>query len=281
MQPQSSPTPDKPDKEPLLTSEEFKALVTQVNRNARLTAASRPIVFWIKAIGVGFSLFWWWRSGSAVLAAYSLFAASVFNLMPCILANFVFQDAQEVKRLLHFVESVQDVRQVGALLDLNGTARVQGEPYAALYTATDVAILRLLRLIQPTDAALLNTQQRECLRRHLLLPLFVNVQTTWGEHDYCLNALYALEQIGDKRDLPDVERLLKEYYITDEVRSASEHCAQTIRERVAREESKDVLLRADRKPEAVATLLRPSAENVDTLPQQLLRAASNEENTPA
>ena len=113
-------------------------------------------------------------------------------------------------------------------------------------------------------------------------PFFGNVQPTSCERDYCLNALYALEQIGDKRDLPDVERLLKEPSITDEIRTAAERCAKAIRERRAREESKDVLLRPDHKPEAPATLLRPAAETADTPPQQLLRpVASDAPHPPA
>ena len=59
---------------------------------------------------------------------------------------------------------------------------------------------------------------------------------------YIFDILSALEQIGDKRDLPDVERLLKEHAVTNEVRVAAERCAQVIRERVAREAGKDILL---------------------------------------
>lgn len=86
--------------------------------------------------------------------------------------------------------------------------------------------------------------------------------------------LYALEQIGDKRDLTDVERLLLENRITDEIRTAAARCASVICERVAREEGKDFLLRPERKPEAVDTLLRPSAELQDTPSEQLLRATN-------
>ena len=64
--------------------------------------------------------------------------------------------------------------------------------------------------------------------------------------------------------------------ITDELRVSMQHCAHVIQERAAREVGKDILLRPDRKPEALNTLLRPAAENADT-PQQLLRASTSEQ----
>lgn len=93
-----------------------------------------------------------------------------------------------------------------------------------------------------------------------------------------MRALVALERIGDKRDLPDLERLLKAGSLSDEIRAAATRCAQTINERLTQEKVRDVLLRADSKPEAVQTLLRPSVENAAAPPQQLLRAAANDTN---
>ena len=166
---------------------------------------------------------------------------------------------------------------LGPILDIYF---INGHPSIRLHDArvpVKDAILRLLQLIQSADVDALNTQQRERLRRDLFHRGVSSDMGYWRGPEYCLSVLYALEQIGDKRDLPDIERLLKEHYITDEIRVAAERCAEVIRERVAREEGKDFLLRPERKPEAVDTLLRPSGERSDTPNKELLRASTEEE----
>ena len=183
-------------------------------------------------------------------------------------------DKNDEQRLLRFIENVQDVNQLGTILEAANFS-------SAIYWATADAIPRLLLLIQPADADRLTTHQRAVLRSDMFGRwLFDGGMRIRSGADYCLPMLSALEKIGDKRDLPDVELLLKSQHFTDEIRVAAERCALVIWERVAREEGKDFLLRADRKPYTIETLLRPTTENAGTPPQQLLRAATSDAHDP-
>ncbi len=185
------------------------------------------------------------------------------------------KDRNNIQRLLTFVENTEDARQLGAILVLQQIGGSPSKITAQVRKAAEEAMRRLLPLTQISDLNALNTQQRACLRRGLFHRGSNTASDYWPDTDYCILVLSALEQVGDKRDLPDMERLLKEYYVTDKVRAAAERCMQTITERIARENLKDVLLRPDRNPDAPATLLRPSAERANSAPQQLLRASAS------
>jgi hypothetical protein len=280
MQLHPPPTPDKPDAEPLLTTDEFKTIAARLERDTNRVRAFKRAPFRPDVIIFGIYLYLAW--GYNVYLVGPLIAFIGVDIASTIYHNErrIRKDNSTAERLLRFVEETHDATQLGTIFDLYDATTRLGEKWQRFRTATRTTVICLLLLIQPGDADALNTQQRIHLRRSLFRPEFLSGIGYWIGPDYYFAALHALEQIGDKRDLPDIERLLKEHYITDEVRAAAERCVEVIRERVAREEGKDVLLRADRKPEAVETLLRPSAENADTPPQQLLRAATNDAHDP-
>jgi hypothetical protein len=279
---QTTPTASKPDEIALLTPEEFRALAACVQKKANHIKFSRQLVINTTLIALGiFSLGWLWSGSAAyVLAAFSLLF--IYLLANQQMFRRTCKNEEEVKRLAEFVENTREVRHLGTILELHEVVRRSGVAWFELFTAVYQTIPRLLPFVQSQHIDALNTPQRACLRRGLFHPGISSDIGYWRGPEYCLEVLSALEQIGDKRDLPDVEQLLKTHNIPDEIRAAAERCVEVIRERVAREEGKDFLLRADRKPDAVATLLRPSIEHADTPPQQLLRAAvSDDRDTPA
>jgi hypothetical protein len=273
-------TANNPDKASLLTPDEFRALVAHVRRNTNRVDGLGCAAIIINAIAVVFGLGWWLWFREDKFLPIVIPVVFVNALMTRLFAHRVRKDANQVERLIRFIENTQDARQLGTILDLDGTAGHPGGIWQKVYKAARGAVIRLLPLLQPSHADTLNSRQRERLRRDLYSRAFGSNQVMLRNNASSLPLLYALEQIGDKRDLPDVEQLLKYKTLTDEVRAAAERCAQTIRERLANENARDFLLRADRKPEAVETLLRPSSEKADTPPQQLLRAATSDAPDP-
>ena len=277
---QPSPTTTKSDVNPLLTPEEFREIVALLERNTNRVRSVRREVFSIQSVFtcVLFLLF----LGRNLVTFGTTVTVIGVNAVLAIYINEHHhrRDKRIAPRLLKFVEDTQDVRQLGTILDLYDTVRRLDGRWLTVYTATHSAVVRLLPWLQSQDADVLNTQQRERLRHDLFRRRTLFNNGYWRGVDYCLTVLSALEQIGDKRDLPDVERLRKEAYITDDIRAAVEHCAEAIRERIAREEGKDFLLRGYRKPESVEILLRPSVANVDTPPELLLRAAISDAHDP-
>jgi hypothetical protein len=273
-------TANNPDKASLLTPDEFRELAVRIRLIAwRIQSFGRAAIGAnLMIISAGF-LLWGWHNAYAVRT--SLFALILVNALTSGLIEYsVRKEKQEVERLARFLESTQDVSQLGIIIDLYDTTGSLGEKWQKVHMAAGTAVTRLLHLLQTEDTDVLNTQQRAGLRRRMFHPGYILLLGDWLSPANSLPVLSALEQIGDKRDLPDVERLLKYDTLKDEVRAAAERCAQTIRERLANENARDFLLRADRKPEAVETLLRPSSEKADTPPQQLLRAATSDAPDP-
>ena len=293
MQLQLSPTADeliKPDQEALLTPEEFRALAIRVKRNVSpyqilllLAVFCIPIAIILSAL-----LSTWF---GLILAIEGLIIYGIVNaLVIGLFRAYAGKNRRHAARLLQFITNTQDVTMLGPILDLKESFDMIEHPAkrpidlnSPIDKAVDEAVLRLLPLVQASDAISLNWEQRT----HLLSYI-------WADGDfagtrgldslpYARKVLQALEHIGGKHDFPEIERLLvtgDRLLIADdiktELRDCAQHCIQVVRERAAREEGKDILLRADCKPQAVATLLRPSSENTETSSHELLRASTSE-----
>ena len=282
MEPQLPLTPDKPAAEPLLTCYQFKLLVLRLDGDSKGFRTSHGVLMHAAMIAFVSRTIWRWWGLVPALVSLVFVVGFVCELAAFLALRNIDKKQPAAERLIKFIENTQDVGLLGTILDLYVAAGRLGDKWHEVSEAAFTAAMRLLPLLQSSDTYHLNTQNRVLLRQVMFPPETVQRKDYWVGLEYCLSVLYALEQIGDKRDLSDVQRLLKADYITDEIRAAAARCAQVIWERVAYEEGKDVLLRADRKPDAVATLLRPSAENAHTLPRKLLRAATaNEHDTPA
>jgi hypothetical protein len=171
-----------------------------------------------------------------------------------------------------------DLDAVKALAQYGG-ARSTGLLAEALTIAdirvqVEQALIRELPKLKASDAPLLNEEQRYYLYQAL---------TTRNNTNLILAILKALEQVGDEKAIPFVERLAegKANFKSQEVRKAAATCLPYLREQAAKQKEHQTLLRpssaADVVTTAPDTLLRPAQYGGSTTePQELLRASAGE-----
>ncbi len=171
------------------------------------------------------------------------------------------------------ISEFQDVRAVGHLatameIQDKGTRRI-----------VEDALTRLLPEMRASDAGLLNAEQRENLYRGLRRknpPLVLAILT-------------ALEQVGDSKAIPYVEKLEKNLLEQqaeakklarlqpaeiDQQLQAARECLQFLQDHVQQEQARQTLLRASSAAQvAPDSLLRPAAETFEQDTASLLRAA--------
>jgi hypothetical protein len=186
-----------------------------------------------------------------------------------------------IARLIKLIADTQAADMLGPILDLNLTENLRSD-YPEIEATVNAAVLRLLPLITASDAGSLNTQQ------HKRLHYYRYQDGSWSgdgrdldKLPYARGLIHALEQIGDKRDLPQIQVWLQNERCKAELTASLQRCFDIVSERVAREEGKDFLLRPDSKPETGETLLRAAAECADRPTEQLLRAASDDAVPPS
>ena len=285
MKPQLPSTADefvKPDQKALLTPKEFKALVARLHRNTTCCQALLGLTVFLVSIAVILSalLSMWVGLLPAIkgLFLYGLINALTIGLFKIHIRKVL----QRAEHLLQFVTHTKNVSMLGPVLDLKDFLEMKewvmrpSNIALPIDNAVDEAVLRLLPLVQGSYVTSLNWEQRTRIRHYFWSGGSFKETRGLDNLPYACGVLHALEHIGNKDDLPEIERMLGAVNITDELRVSMQHCAHVIQERAAREVGKDILLRPDRKPEALNTLLRPAAENADT-PQQLLRASTSEQ----
>ena len=280
MEPQMPLTNDKPDETALLTPAEFRALVARIHRNSECCAVLCILAVYSVVLGatiIAIASMW---VGLLIPMVCAVVYGLILALTLWLFIPYARKDVRHVEKLLRFVTHTQDVAMLGPIIDLKHAEMHPGDMYAALNEAVDPAILRLLPLVQAADADTLNTIQRSYLSSYVWKGETSESTRGLDNLPYARGVLHALEQVGDKRDLPRIESLLGAANVTEEFHAAVQRCFDVVTERVTREKDKDVLLRADRKPESPATLLRPSVENADTSPQQLLRATASAPHDP-
>ena len=145
------------------------------------------------------------------------------------------------------------------------------------------ALIDLLPQMRASDAGLLDAEQRECLYRALRSK----------NHKLVMAIFKALEQIGDSRALPYVEKLeqalveqhawaerhtrhLQAAEIETRLQAARE-CLQFLQDHAQQEQARQTLLRASSAAHvAPDSLLRPAAGKSDQDPDSLLRASRSE-----
>ena len=192
-------------------------------------------------------------------------------------------NTQQRKKTVEELAKARDVRIVGPLCDALG---FQDGVMVGIACETLVEILPRLR---SSDANLLNREQRD--RLYGMLPI--------NYKPLVLATLKALEQIGDEKAIPFVEKLANSEPIVDndserrkafrkfmtsadrviplanqdaEVREAAQHCLPFLRERAAAQKAGQELLHASSPDANIADLLRPASSQA-TEPQELLRAS--------
>ena len=280
MEPQPPPTTDNPDETALLTPAEFRALAARIQRNSNyggglFCGAGYSVLL---GITVGAIASIW--VGLLIPVVCAVVYGLVLALTLWLFTAYARKDVRHIESLLRFITHTQEAAMLGPILDLKYADMHPGDIYKTINEAIDAAVLRLLPLVRATDADTLNTEQRANIGYYIWKGETPGSTRGLDNLPYARGVLHALEQIGDKRDLPKIESLLGAANVTEEFHAAAQRCFDVVTERVTREKDKDVLLRADRKPEAVATLLRPSVENADTIPEQLLRSAAPDSPAP-
>lgn len=154
---------------------------------------------------------------------------------------------------------LEDVRSVGAL------AEALDIDERAFAIQVELALAKLLPRLQASDASLLNERQRLCLYRCL------TTQNANKKREFTLTVLKAVEQIGDEKAIPYVEKLLPV------LPQPAEQCLSSLRIHAEEQRASSMLLRASSETMcSTDTLLRPANETASTKPQQLLRAATEE-----
>lgn len=280
MQSTSPATTKHPAEPPLLTPDEFRALVARREQKFNRASSLEQFATCTNVVSVGFGLLWWCWKHEPVIALFALCIVICNLIVTRLIERNLNKDGQELERLCWFVENTQDVGMLGFIIDLPLLTEL---PFGKLHRwdkARYDAIFRLFPSIRSQDAANFTTHQRATLCCLMFIPESTSAKVVNIGLKYCLPMLDLLEPIGGYHDLVDVKELLRREDITDEIREAAERCAEVVRERVAREEEKDLLLRPEHKPEVVETLLRPSEERQDTPPEQLLRATSDDDAEP-
>ncbi len=159
----------------------------------------------------------------------------------------------------------------GALLDVYG---MNGR---FILGDTRPALIRLLPRLRVTDANLLTPGQRKLLytilSRNERNPWSINY---WSA-DLKIAILRALEQIGDEKAIPYVEKAARTARNL-EVRAAAQECLPYLTTRAEQLRVEQTLLRASASTTSPDMLLRPTVATAPTEPQQLLRASNAEGN---
>lgn len=143
---------------------------------------------------------------------------------------------------------------------------------SAMRSLAQAGLTHLLPLLKTSDAALLDDRQRACLYHELTLPW----RFPQGNLDFLLAILKALEQVGDEKAVPYVERLARTAK-QERLRTAARACLPFLTQRVTQEQVHRTLLRAS-EPASIPLdeLVRPAGTNAEVAPAQLLRASGIE-----
>lgn len=207
----------------------------------------------IVAFGMGLAMLMSFASTESLKTSFLV--ASLIALIAAVVGSMLHM--QMITMVANLPSS--DVRAIGPLLEALQYADMEGIPQRAL--------MELLPLLEPADAALFNDAHRQNLCRAL------NEFNT----DLVILALKALEKIGDGRAIPSVERLANgggRARIDTQVLYAAQHCLPILEARAVYDTASQTLLRASEPQAEMGTqLLRSAAEQTDSSNQELLRAA--------
>ncbi|MCW3055439.1 MAG: hypothetical protein JWN14_4609, partial [Chthonomonadales bacterium] len=136
------------------------------------------------------------------------------------------------------------------------------------------ALTVLLPMLKANDASLLSAAQRECLHHELTLP---NART---QSELMVAILQAFQQVGDNAAIPYVESLAVSKPRTPQeqkVVQEAQECLPYLRLCASNNSASHSLLRASSFTDtATDNLLRPSWDNPETRPEQLLRPSDQD-----
>jgi hypothetical protein len=219
-----------------LGAAKLEALLALAREEAEKRRKRRRNAYWVMA---GYVLF------LIVLVALGAGGAvgSIGGLTSGIGAMFAASQLQ--KNTVPLLAEEDDIRIIGPMVDALG------------YNDKDVpgiaeqALIRLLPKMQASDSILLNEEQRNALYKRL----------HGDPADLQIAILKALEQVGDSKALPHVQRLAREqasWARARRVKEAAEACLPFLLKRVEQERAAGTLLRATTADETSNALLRPA-----------------------
>lgn len=303
-----TPSSDKPTENALLTSEEYKLFLRRAQRLRDyprfLASSGAPLILGAIIVGA-LSTLWIGPDKPIECIAYLIvcYVGSLF-LTWAYARAYIRRQKSQIARLVAALSEAQSADRLGPLLDLHPILHLFERTYPEIRPEMDAAVLRLLPCVTAAQSGSLNSQHR----RHLHSYWFRNASGSYKRNldnaPYLPGLIHAFTQIGDKRDLPEIQSQLRSVYRLakgpaaephtlpapghtwireDHWRLATslKHCLYVVTERAAREEGKDFLLRPDSRSESGDGLLRPSAESADGSPEQLLRVSSRDSAPPS
>jgi hypothetical protein len=182
---------------------------------------------------------------------------------------------RHVDDLIRFINRANDPKLIGSILDLARSFDTNYRAFLEVRSACDHALTRLLPKLQEADTDVLNTRQRELLRE----PMFEVMSwsgnppgISMGHDPYTKLVLEALEKIGDRRDLSDIQKLIDHHLLRDDdIRTLARRVADVISERSAGGSDASTLLRPGNNLEQSDELLRAAQKSSDTKQSELLR----------
>ena len=177
------------------------------------------------------------------------------------------------RALVGVLEHTEDLNLIGPIISMYVRPDGIGQKRVVLGNT----LARLLPRLRFDHAGLLTVEQKQDMLR--LLPINMDSKDEAEravDWNMALQALKALEQIGDESAIPAVQRLTS--YIFNQntmVQQAAEQCLKHLRSNTGRHKEMQTLLRASAVAEvAPGMLLRPADGHAATPPEQLLRPQS-------
>jgi hypothetical protein len=177
-----------------------------------------------------------------------------------------------------------DMSTIGSLVEVLRVDDSQTRQVASL------TLTQMLPRLKASDAHLLNEAQRTRLLNVINLPvespLYKDIRTLFrpahnDKIDFHVAILKALEQVGDSKALPVVEKLAKGNPKTEgeqRIKEAAQNCLLFLQQRVQQQVYSQTLLRpAGIGPDDAETLLRPAEGAPETDHETLLRPSHLEE----
>ncbi|HLK61098.1 MAG TPA: hypothetical protein VKU00_31335 [Chthonomonadaceae bacterium] len=241
-----------------LSAEEVEALSARLKRIARLRQRNVTITA-AGAIGSTVSSVASLFLANAGHATHSLLLSTMLlsgGLISIFAARGVYAQRNLTNALIH----TDDLRVIGPLLEAADSSEVSGAMAAMVLT-------RLLPRLQASDAGLLDDNARNRLNSALLKQS--------RNADFVLAALKALQQVGDARALPVVQKLANRTdrsAAAQSIRAAAQECLPFLELRAAQEQASQTLLRASGvNATPPDTLLRPVQNPIQVPAEELLR----------
>ena len=228
-----------------------------IGRNRRIAIAAGTSVFTIVLV---FGRLWF-MPDTLVGDYWAVINVFILALLGALL--FYTGPSALQKKAAQLLSEFDDPRLIGPLAECLDTTDAYTSRVAA------AGLKRMLPRVRASDARVIAPESMGALYRALAA----------RDPDLCVAILRSLEQIGDEKAFPVVEKLadIQPRNGADRrVKKAAEDCLPALLDRARKGSVGSTLLRAAEAPEPAESLLRPVAQSGEADPMELLRAADPE-----